>query len=548
MTFHRLWSTSLSPAIWLVFALAAWAIFAPVPLGGNAAYVIVNGISMEPGFHLGDLVIVRSSSHYDIGDAVVYKNQGMGGRNVFHRIIETNLDRYVLKGDNNSWVDTYQPTQKEVIGKLWIHIPRGGWLLEKVRTPTGMAILAGALGLFLVTGSSPERRKGKKQMNRNSIREWFASVSEKVASFFAKLFKANPEPHKESNKQPIDSGTSSEIFFFTLGIIAFSSLILAIVSFSRPAFRTAIDDVSYKHLGVFSYSTTAPDGVYDANAVKSGDPIFPKLTCKVDVSFQYVLIAEQVENFVGTYQLTATIADPLTGWKRSIPLQAVTPFSETTSTVNTELNLCEIESMVRSYEENSAASPGSYELTISPQVSVSASVAGRELQDVFNNGLKFRYDHNQFYIMNDGETDLFRPAESGSLGKERKEADTFSLFGLKMQIPALRIFSLIGLAGALAGMTYLWQTLQKLSKNNQAEFIRAKYGVMLVDVQKTKLGSSKSLIEVSSIDDLAKLAERHNTMILHETQGYLHIYYVQAEISTYRFVLSMENLNLTDAP
>jgi len=64
---------------------------------------------------------------------------------------------------------------------------------------------------------------------------------------------------------------------------------------------------------------------------------------------------------------------------------------------------------------------------------------------------------------------------------------------------------------------------------------------MLVDVQKTKLGSSKSLVEVSSIEDLAKLAERHNTIILHETQASSHIYYVQAEISTYRFVLNIEN-------
>jgi len=132
------------------------------------------------------------------------------------------------------------------------------------------------------------------------------------------------------------------------------------------------------------------------------------------------------------------------------------------------------------------------------------------------------------------------------LGKERKEADTLSLFGLKMQIPALRVFSLIGLAGALTGMTLLWQKLQRLSENNRAEFIRVKFGTMLVDVQKTKLGASKSLVEVSSIEDLAKLAERQNTMILHETQGSSHIYYVQADISTYRFVLNIEN-DISDA-
>ena len=158
------------------------------------------------------------------------------------------------------------------------------------------------------------------------------------------------------------------------------------------------------------------------------------------------------------------------------------------------------------------------------------------------------FDHNQFYILNDGENDPFNPTEDGALGKERNEADTFSLFGLNMQIPVLRIFSLLGLVISLAGMVLLWQKLHRLSESNQVEFIRMKFGAMLVDVQKTKLGSSKSLIEVSSIEDLAKLAERHNTMILHETQGYSHNYYVQVEISTYRFILNLEDLNLADAP
>jgi len=541
MTIYRRWSTSLSSAMWLVFALAAWITFAPVPVGGNAAYVIVNGISMEPNFHFGDLVIVSPSSHYNVGDVVVYKNQGLGGKNVFHRIIEFNLDHYILKGDNNSWIDAYQPTGEEVLGKLWIHIPRAGRFMGKVRTPLGMALSAGGLGLFLAIGFFPERRKGKNQMKRKSIREWITSTSEKIASFLARRSQANPAPRKGPDKHSTDSGNSSDILFFTLGIIAFSSLILAIVSFSRPAFRTVIDNVSYQHLGAFSYSTTAPQGVYDSNTVKSGDPIFPKLTCKVDISFQYVLIAKQVENIAGTYQLTATIADPVSGWKRSIPLQAVTPISETPATANTELDLCEIQSIVQSFEQNSAASPGSYELTVSPQVSISASIEGRKLQDTFNQGLKFRYDHNQFYVIEDAENDPFNPTEAGALGEERKEADTLSLLGLKMQIPIIRIFSLLGLAGALTGMALLWQAMQKLSEKDRAEFIRIKFGAMLVDVQKTKLGASKSLVEVSSIEDLAKLAERHNAMILHETQGISHIYYVQAEISTYRFVLNIEN-------
>ncbi len=37
------------------------------PVGGQAAYITINGNSMEPSFHLGDLAIVRRESVYQIG-------------------------------------------------------------------------------------------------------------------------------------------------------------------------------------------------------------------------------------------------------------------------------------------------------------------------------------------------------------------------------------------------------------------------------------------------------------------------------------------------
>jgi len=44
--------------------------------------VIVNGNSMEPLFHKGDLVVLRTANEYIAGDIVAYNNPGIG--NVFH--------------------------------------------------------------------------------------------------------------------------------------------------------------------------------------------------------------------------------------------------------------------------------------------------------------------------------------------------------------------------------------------------------------------------------------------------------------------------------
>jgi signal peptidase I len=72
---------------------------------------MIVGDSMEPGFHIGDLVVVHQVQEYRIGDAVAYHNKDLGN-NVFHRIIDTNRDRYILKGDNNSWTDSYEPSRE----------------------------------------------------------------------------------------------------------------------------------------------------------------------------------------------------------------------------------------------------------------------------------------------------------------------------------------------------------------------------------------------------------------------------------------------------
>ncbi len=541
MMIYRRWSVSLSSALWLVLAAALWAAFAPLQMGGSAAYIIVNGVSMEPNFRLGDLIIVSPSSQYNIGDAVVYRNQGMGGKNVFHRIIEVNAGRYILQGDNNSWVDSYQPAKEEIIGKLWFHIPRGGKALERARTPIGMAVSVSVLGFLLATGFFPERMKGKNKMKFTSIRASVTGFIKKAIIRLAEHRHAIPPPGKKSNQTSHNSGNTPEFIFFVLGIISFSSFILAIVSFSRPAFDTVKDAIGYSHLGAFSYSTAAPQGVYDENKVKTGDPIFPGLTCKVEVGFQYILLADGVEGFSGTRQLIAVITDPVSGWKRTLPLEEPAQFAETSTITTARLDLCKIASLVESFEENSSSNPGYYELTLHPQISISAVIEGRELRDTFNAGLKFKYDRNQFYVIQDAENDPFNPAKTGALGRDRIEADTLSLFGLKVEIPALRMISVIGLAGALAGMFLLWRHMQSLSKKNRVEFIRTQFGVLLVDVQKTKFGASKSLIDVSSIEDLGKLAERHNTMILHERQeNASHIYYVQAEISTYRYILDKD--------
>jgi signal peptidase I len=89
---------------------------------------------MEPRFHTGDLAIVRPASNYRVGDIVAY-HSSLLHVTVLHRIGAIRGNHYIFKGDNNNFVDPVQPSRTELLGKLWIHVPRGGIVLKAAHTP-----------------------------------------------------------------------------------------------------------------------------------------------------------------------------------------------------------------------------------------------------------------------------------------------------------------------------------------------------------------------------------------------------------------------------
>jgi signal peptidase I len=132
----------------LVLAIAAWVVFAPVQIGGRAAYVIVDGNSMEPLLQRGDLVILRQTTDYQVGDVITYRHPDLGP--VIHRITAREGDRFVLQGDNTTWIDSHKPVANEIIGEMWVRLPHAGQIVVGFRTPLGAALLAGALGTFIL--------------------------------------------------------------------------------------------------------------------------------------------------------------------------------------------------------------------------------------------------------------------------------------------------------------------------------------------------------------------------------------------------------------
>jgi signal peptidase I len=134
-------------ALWVVFLL-------PAGLRGTASYLIVSGNSMDDTYASGDLVIVRESGAYGVGDVIGYQvpeGEPGAGHLVIHRIVGGDPEQgFVTQGDNNDQPDLWRPRPQDVLGRSFLHLPGTGPLLIRLRTPVGLGLLAGLLSFTLL--------------------------------------------------------------------------------------------------------------------------------------------------------------------------------------------------------------------------------------------------------------------------------------------------------------------------------------------------------------------------------------------------------------
>lgn len=145
---------------WLIYGVllaALWYALAPPQFGGKTAILLVQGTSMLPRFHAGDLVVVRKATHYPVGTLAAYPNVPFHSV-FFHQIIAQADGRYVFQGINNPVADNFHPTRQQIIGRLWFSLPGVGSWFVFWRKPAHAALLVGALTL-VTTFTTPRRKR-----------------------------------------------------------------------------------------------------------------------------------------------------------------------------------------------------------------------------------------------------------------------------------------------------------------------------------------------------------------------------------------------------
>jgi signal peptidase I len=516
----------LVSAALVAVAVAAWLLLAPTQIGGQTSYVTTSGTSMAPRFHSGDLAVVRPAGSYKVGQIVAYRST-MLRTVVLHRIVAMQGDRYVLKGDNNDFVDPSHPTRDQVVGKLAVRVAHGGRVLHWLHTPFMAALLTGGMALVLFMGAKQQRRRRDR---RRPPEARAGRADDRSAA------SRHPEGLLNAN---------GHVVFIASAVAVAASLALGVLAFARPATKPVSVKTPYTEKVSFGYHAKAPAGpVYPDGIVKTGDPIFLKLVHRVRVKVHYRLAARAPHRLGGTMEVLLRLNSP-TGWSRTLQLAAPKRFAGEYAAADVMLDVPRLRSLIRKVETLTGGAPGAaYDLTVVPRVHLTGTLASAPVTTDFAPELKLKLDALQLSPLAAGSTapaatgsdvakDDLNPSRQGSVAASTTARNAIDVRGLDLPVPTARWIAIIGFL--LSASAALLTGLRLLDDRSDPTAHIHRYRHLIVPIAGATYDRARPPIDVTSINALAQLAERSERLILHEQRDGADTYLVDDEGTLYRY-------------
>ena len=126
--------------IWL--AVDKFVLKSPVPsVFGYSALTVKTG-SMSGTIEIGDLIIIKDTGDYEIGDIVTFLQKG-DSIPTTHRIIDSREDgSFITKGDANNVQDALPVSKDNIFGEVVKVLPEVGLFAERVQSEGWIYIVA----------------------------------------------------------------------------------------------------------------------------------------------------------------------------------------------------------------------------------------------------------------------------------------------------------------------------------------------------------------------------------------------------------------------
>ncbi|HEV7189192.1 MAG TPA: signal peptidase I [Blastococcus sp.] len=487
--------------------LAAVWLFWPSGLGGGTVYVATHGISMQPRFHTGDLAILRPAAQYRVGDVVAYRSVTLK-TTVMHRIVAMDGDRFVIQGDNNSWLDPDHPGSDLVLGKLWLRIPQGGKALAALHSPGPLAGVAMAGTAFLgATRTAPRRRR---RGARPRTARW--------GGF--------PVPVRARARQ----AALGAAVVAAVAAAGGGALLLL------PVTQTETHTLPVTQQGRFSYAGTAiPGTTYPTGRITTGDAVYTKLSNAIAVTFADTVRGADPVGLNGTLRLKVSLAAG-DGWTSALGSGPAVAFRAGSATTTVTVYPADAVGVLNRHYAEVGASGGSATLTVTPTVAVTGTAGGRPFAAGAPAGLAFSLDSTALRMTSTGTP--LTPTTTTPVVVERTAPRAFTVLNIAVPIGIAKIAAAAVLVLALlvlAGAAWIARPPRGAGSDDAVDQFLMKHAARILPVTGFTPGSS--VIDVSDAGSLHKVAERLDGLLLHQAGPDGHTFAVQDADTTYRYVL-----------
>ncbi|ALV42413.1 hypothetical protein AU252_15685 [Pseudarthrobacter sulfonivorans] len=464
-------------------------------VSGQAAVVITHGVSMNPLYHQGDLVIVARAASYSVGDIAAYDLPGKD-EVALHRIIGGDDSAFVFKGDNNQSIDPLRPRGDDLAGRAVLHIPQGGLWLQTLTSPPVLGLLAFAL---LAGGGAATTRHRRKRRR--------AAMSRHIST--------RPATHPA-----LASLLPSLRISIALGtILAVAGVALGVLAWIGPLEEPTTSQIKNGTRMDFSYTADVGQSpAYDGTTANSPEPVFRKLANTVDVHFTY-------HGEPGTVSVTAELSTP-GGWHSTVPLDGPATLKGNDYEGSIRLDLGTLEAKAQAASAVTGLPVGPVTIAVTPQVT---TVTGAEFRPKLNLNL------TPLQLTLAGAPDTLTVTDTTTTQQTALAPRMLGLNETRISAAAARVVSAVLLLAALAIGAIIMIFARRTTPGDEGAAIRRRYGALLVRVHPMPAPHGRPVIDVTTFPTLAKLAERYGLLVLHWSRSGVETFVVQDENMTYRY-------------
>ena len=527
-------SKRLISLVLLVFLLGAWFItLGPHQIGGPAGYILVHGPSMEPRLYTGDLVITRSEERYSTGDVIAYrvpKGEQGEGRIVIHRIIGGDSETgFETQGDNKEAPDIWRPRPDDVIGSQWVHLPNVGEFLNYATENLGVAVVALA-GMTAIGG-----RKMRKHRNGGGHRM---------------------DAHKEARgSTPLDLFLAaplwSQVGLVACIVSAVGLVTLAAVAFSSETRNTQFaESANFEQRMDFEYSANViPSTLYpsgrvgpikappgSAPAEVQPPALYTRLTKSIDLQYAYKVDGPGLTDVSGSIRAELEVtANGKGGWTTTQELSPPSAFTGNEVSGSVSLALAPINQLITNVEAETEFKPTSYSVTARMVTDVKGMAGGAPVQETFVQ--PFSFDIAEATLI--PSASLSRSQER-SIGENVERAGQIDVGATKLGVIAARALAApLAVIAALATIALAIAILSGLGRSKEAR-VGARFGTRFVSVADRAFENAE-VVQMTSLEDLAVLAQRDGRIIFNKRQEDGDLYFVPDGPLLYQYTAPVQS-------